>query len=56
MVKKNVAQIEHLSQQLSNQLKGLNDLLSQSWVDHELARETLRNLIKAWINGRMDHE
>lgn len=47
MAKLTLAHIEHLSQHLSDRYKTLNDLMSQAWLDHELARETLRRLIKA---------
>jgi len=43
-----LAQIEHLSQRLTHKLKNLDDLISQAWLEHELARESLRQLIKMY--------
>ncbi len=43
-----IAQIEHLSQRLSHKLKRINDLISEAWLEHELARESLRQLFNAY--------
>jgi hypothetical protein len=42
-----VAQVELLSQQLTRRFKKMNDLMSQAWLEHELARETFRQLLIA---------
>ncbi|OJW50193.1 MAG: hypothetical protein BGO67_02380 [Alphaproteobacteria bacterium 41-28] len=40
----NLAQIEYLSQQLSNELAAVRLLTSKAWVELGLARDTIRNL------------
>lgn len=41
-----VLQIEHHSQQLTKRLRKIEDLMSQLWVEHEMAREAFRALLK----------
>lgn len=40
----NLAQIEYLSQQLSQELDTVKHLTSKAWVELGLARDTLRSL------------
>ena len=47
MTKTTVAQVELLSQQLTRRFKTMNDLMSQAWLEHELARDTFRQLLTA---------
>ena len=57
MTKVKVTHINEISQQLSTDLKELNNLMSQTWVQHELANSRfidLQNLYKKFsqqING-----
>ena len=44
MANNNLAQLEHLSQQLTRRFMHLEDLLSQAWLEHELVRGNLRDL------------
>ena len=44
MANNNLAQLEHLSQQLTRRFMHLEDLLSQAWLEHELVRGDLRDL------------
>lgn len=48
MDKTTIAQLELLSQQLTNRFKRTEDLLSQAWLEHELARDALRHLLKTY--------
>jgi hypothetical protein len=48
MAKTTVAQFELLSQQLTNRFKRTEDLLSQAWLEHELARDALRHLLTTY--------
>lgn len=45
MADSKLAHIEHLSQQVSNRFKSITDIMSQAWIEHELMRESLMNLI-----------
>ncbi len=45
MTKSTVAQVELLSQQLTNRFKRIEDLMSQAWLEHELARDSFRQLL-----------
>jgi len=47
MTKTTVAQVELLSQQLTRRFKKINDLMSEAWLEHELARDTHRQLLNA---------
>lgn len=42
MTKTTVTQVNLLSQQLTRRFKTMNDLMSQVWLEHELARDTHR--------------
>jgi hypothetical protein len=48
MANTTVAQFELLSQQLTNRFKTVDDLMSQAWLEHELARDALRHLLKIY--------
>lgn len=48
MAKTNVAQLELLSQQLTDRFKRTEDLMSQAWLEHELTRDALRHLLKTY--------
>jgi len=48
MAETTLAQIELISQQLSARYKCIEDLMSQAWLEHELARESLRHLCKTY--------
>lgn len=48
MADDNLAQLERLSQQLTRRFKHLEDLMSQAWIEHELIRGDLRNLVTAY--------
>lgn len=43
-----VAQVELLSQQLTNRFKKANDLMNEAWLEHELARDSFRQLLVAY--------
>lgn len=45
MAKLTIAQIEYLSQQLSQELDTVRHLTSKAWVELGLARDTLRSLV-----------
>ena len=44
MAKMTIAQLEYLSQQLSEELDTVKHLTSKAWVELGLARDTLRSL------------
>ncbi|OJW53913.1 MAG: hypothetical protein BGO67_07555 [Alphaproteobacteria bacterium 41-28] len=44
MSKMTIAQLEYLSQQLSQELDTVKHLTSKAWVELTLARDTLRNI------------
>ena len=44
MAKFNLAQLEYLSQQLSEELVTVKHLTSKAWVELGLARDTLRSI------------
>jgi hypothetical protein len=44
MAKFNLAQLEYLSQQLSEELVTVKHLTSKAWVELGLARDTIRSL------------
>ncbi len=48
MAKDNVAQIEHITQQLSRRFKCLELHMSDAWIEHELIRGDLRDLFKVY--------
>lgn len=48
MTKTTIAQVELLSQQLTNRFKTMNDLMSQVWLEHELARDAFRQLLTTY--------
>lgn len=48
MAKDNVAQIEHITQQLSRRFKRLELHMSDAWIEHELIRGDLRDLFKVY--------
>ena len=48
MAKATIAQLEHFSQQLTNRFKTTDDLMSQAWLEHELARDALRHLLQTY--------
>ena len=60
MAKSNVAHLEQLSQQITRRFKHLDDLMSQSWLEHELIRGDLRNLFTVyycWLGEEgLEHE
>lgn len=60
MAKHNVAQLEYLSQQLTKRFRHLEDLMSQSWLEHELIRGDLRDLFSVyyrWLGEEgIEHE
>jgi hypothetical protein len=60
MTKSTIAQVELLSQQLTRRFKIMNDLMSQAWLEHELAREAFRQLLTTYYKflGKegIDHE
>ena len=43
-----VAHFEQLSQRLSSKFKLIEDLMTQAWLEHELARESFRQLYKTY--------
>ncbi len=47
MTDSNVAQVELLSQQLTRRFKKMTDLMNEVWLEHELARDTFRQLLVA---------
>ncbi len=47
MTETTIAQVELLSQQLTRRFKTMNDLMSQVWLEHELARDSFRQLLVA---------
>lgn len=47
MSKTTVAQVELLSQQLSKKLRKIDELMNEVWLEHELARDTFRQLLIA---------
>ena len=47
MTASTVAQVELLSQQLTHRFKKINDLMNEAWLEHELARDTFRQLLVA---------
>ena len=60
MAKDSVAQLEHLTQQLSRRFKRIEAQMSDSWIEHELIRGDLRNLFKvyySWLGKEgIEHE
>lgn len=48
MTETTVAQIELLSQQLTNRFKKTNELMNEAWLEHELIRESLRHLLTTY--------
>ena len=48
MTETTVAQIELLSQQLTNRFKKTNELMNEAWLEHELIRESLRQLLSTY--------
>ncbi len=60
MTKNNVAQLEHLSQQLTQRFTRLDDLINQAWLEHELVRGALRDFFKVyygWLGEEgVEHE
>ncbi len=60
MADNNVAQLERLSQQLTRRFRHLEDLMSQAWLEHELLRGDLRDLVKGyyrWLGEEgIEHE
>jgi len=48
MAIENIAHFEQLSQRLSSKFKLIEDLMTQAWLEHELARESFRQLYKAY--------
>ncbi|MBA3814595.1 MAG: hypothetical protein H0X26_08980 [Alphaproteobacteria bacterium] len=47
MTDSTVAQVELLSQQLTRRFKKMTDLMNEVWLEHELARDTFRQLLVA---------
>lgn len=47
MTKERVAQVELLAQQLSKKLRKIDELMNEVWLEHELARDTFRQLLIA---------
>ena len=47
MTDQRVAQVELLAQQLSKRLRKIDELMNEVWVEHELARDTFRQLLIA---------
>lgn len=60
MTKSTIAQVELLSQQLTRRFKTMHDLMSQVWLEHELARESFRQLVTTYYKflgeEGIDHE
>ncbi|OJW52556.1 MAG: hypothetical protein BGO67_06370 [Alphaproteobacteria bacterium 41-28] len=55
MTKLTIAQLEHLSQQLSHELDTVKHLPSKAWIELGLARDTLRSLTftyDEWLKER----
>jgi len=48
MANANLAHFEQLSQRLTDKFKSIEDLMTHAWLEHELARESLRQLLKAY--------
>lgn len=47
MTNDRVTQVELLAQQLSKRLKKIDVLMDEAWLEHELARDTFRQLLMA---------
>ena len=48
MANTSIAQLEHLSQQISNRLRKLDQLIADAWFEHELLRDSLREFTKTY--------
>jgi len=48
MANENIAHFEQLSQRLTSKFKLIEDLMTQAWLEHELARESFRQLTKTY--------
>ena len=48
MASNTIAQLEHLSQQISNRLRKLDQLIADAWIEHELLRGSLREFTKTY--------
>jgi len=48
MAIENIAHFERLSQRLSEKFRLIEDLMTQAWLEHELARESFRQLYKTY--------
>lgn len=55
MTDQRVAQVEHFAQQLSKKLRKIDELINEAWLEHELARDTFRQLLIAHYKF-MGHE
>jgi hypothetical protein len=55
MTNERVAQVELLAQQLSKKLRKIDELMNEAWLEHELARDTFRQLLIAHYKF-MGHE
>lgn len=55
MADHNLIQLEHLSQQLTRRFMHLEDLMSQAWVEHELARGDLRQFFIHYYSWVGEH-
>jgi uncharacterized phage infection (PIP) family protein YhgE len=48
MSRKSLSQLAQTAQELTLKLQTVNNLVSKSWCEHELAREMLRDLMTAY--------
>ena len=48
MANTSIAQLEHLSQQISNRLRNLDQLIADAWIEHELLRGSMREFSKTY--------
>lgn len=48
MANDKIAHFEQLSQRLSEKFRLIEDLMTQAWLEHELARESFRNLYRTY--------
>ena len=47
MTNERVPQVELLAQQLSKKLRKIDELMNEAWLEHELVRDTFRQLLVA---------
>ena len=43
-----LAQLEHISQQITQRLRHLDHLIDEAWLEHELLRGSLRDFLKTY--------